>query len=264
MIDVGARVVGQANGLSVYDMGAYSFGRPSRLTCRVSAGRGRIVDIQRESELGGRIHSKGVMTLAGYLGGKYGARQPVAIQATLAFEQLYEEVEGDSASSTELYVLLSAIAGLPIKQGIAVTGSVDQFGRIQPIGGVNAKIEGFFEVCEARGLDGGQGVMIPSTNVRHLMLKQQVIDAVRDGRFNLWAVENVDQGIEILTGTPAGEELPDGTYFDGTVHFLVAKRLRELAEVAKELAPQQSFAAGSDAEPAAHVLPLDSGIGPDD
>lgn len=256
MIDTTEQLVGQANGLSVYDLGNYSFGRPSRLTCRVMAGRGKIVDIQRESELGGKIHSKGVMTLAGYIGGKYGTRQPIAMQATLAFEQLYEEVEGDSASSTELYVLLSAMSGLPIRQGIAVTGSVDQFGRIQPIGGVNAKVEGFYEVCKAKGLDGSQGVMIPAANVRHLMLKQEVVDAVRDGKFSLWAIENVDQGIELLTGVPAGEELPDGKYPEGTVHYLVAKRLSELTEIARELTPAQPSAAVEEKEPAASVLPI--------
>lgn len=237
MIDVDGSVVGQANGLSVYDIGDYSFGRPSRLTARVSAGRGRIIDIQRESEMGGKLHSKGVMILTGYLSGKYGERKPIAMQATLAFEQLYEEVEGDSASSTELYTLLSALSGLPIKQAIAVTGSVDQYGRVQPIGGVNRKIEGFFEVCRAKGLSGSQGVMIPSANIRHLILNDPVVDAVRDGKFHIWAVDTVDQGIEVLTGVPAGEEKPEGGYPKGTVHFLVEKRLQELAEAAKEFMP---------------------------
>ncbi len=257
MIDVAGSVVGQANGLSVYDLGDYSFGRPSRLTARIAAGRGRIIDIQRESEMGGRIHSKGVMILSGYLGGKYGARKPIAMQATLAFEQLYEEVEGDSASSTELYTLLSAISGVPIKQGIAVTGSVDQYGRVQPIGGVNRKIEGFYEVCKAKGLNGEQGVMIPSSNVRHLMLKDEVIEAVREGRFNIWAVDHVDQGIEILTGVPAGEEKPEGGYPEGTIHFLVEKRLQELAETAKEFMPTPGpTAVPEEQEPAARIREL--------
>ncbi len=254
MIDVHHSVTGQANGLSVYDLGDYSFGRPSRLTARIAAGRGKVVDIQRESEMGGRIHSKGVMTLAGYLGGKYGAKKPIAMTATLAFEQLYEEVEGDSASSTELYVLLSALANLPIKQGIAVTGSIDQYGHIQPIGGVNRKIEGFYEVCKAKGFTGEQGVMIPASNVRHLMLKQEVIDAVRDGKFSIWTVESVDQGIEILTGVPAGEELPDGGYPEGTVHYLVSKRVNELAESAKEYAISAALPESArDKEPASSV-----------
>ena len=255
MIDTDGLVVGQANALSIYDLGDYSFGRPSRVTARIAAGRGKVIDIQREAEMGGRIHSKGVMILTGYLDGKYAAKMPIAMMATLAFEQLYEEVEGDSASSTELYVLLSALASLPIRQGIAVTGSVNQLGQIQPIGGVNRKIEGFYEVCKAKSLKGGQGVMIPRTNVRHLMLKQEVVDAVRDGRFNVWAIDSVDQGMEILTGVPAGEEQPDGTYPDGTVHRLVHDRLLALAETAKEFgAPALPSAAhAEEKEPATSI-----------
>lgn len=255
MIDTEGLVVGQANALSIYDMGDYSFGRPSRVTARVAAGRGKVVDIQREAEMGGRIHSKGVMILTGYLEGKYAAKMPIAMVATLAFEQLYEEIDGDSASSTELYVLLSALAGLPINQGIAVTGSVNQLGQIQPIGGVNRKIEGFFEVCKAKGLTGEQGVMIPRTNVRHLMLKQEVVDAVRDGKFNVWAIDTVDQGLEILTGTAAGEEQPDGTYPEGTVHRMVYDHLRALAETAKEFgAPALSSPLhANDREPASSL-----------
>jgi len=234
MIDVAGAVTGQANALSVYDLGDHSFGRPSRVTARVAAGRGKLIDIQRESEMGGRIHSKGVMILTGYLEGKYATKRPIAMLATLAFEQLYEEIEGDSASSTELYVLLSALANLPIKQEIAVTGSVNQFGQIQPIGGVNVKIEGFFEVCKAKGFTGEQGVMIPRTNVRHLMLKPEVIDAVKEGKFHIWAIDTVDQGIERLTGTPAGKLKEDGTYPEGTVHYLVDQRLKSLADAAKE------------------------------
>ena len=254
MIDVDGSAVGQANGLSVYDMGDYSFARPSRLTVRVSVGKGRIIDIQRESEMGGRIHSKGVMILSGYLGGKYGATKPIAMQATIAFEQLYEEVEGDSASSTELYALLSALSGLPIRQGIAVTGSVDQFGRIQPVGGANRKIEGFYEVCKALCFTGEQGVVIPRSNLRHLMLRQEVVEAVRKGRFNVWAVEAVDQGIEILTGVPAGEELPGGAYPEGSVHHLVAKRLAEFAEAAREFEAREGLSARApEKEPAARM-----------
>ena len=254
MIDVDGAVVGQANALSVYDLGDRSFGRPSRVTARVAAGRGKLLDIQRESEMGGKIHSKGVMILTGYLEGKYAAEKPIAIFATLAFEQLYEEIEGDSASSTELYILLSALSELPIKQGIAVTGSVNQFGQIQPIGGVNAKIEGFYEVCKAKGLTGVQGVMIPATNVRHLMLKPEVIDAVREGRFHVWAIEHVDQGIELLTGVAAGEQLSDGTYPEGTVHYLVDKRLRALADIAKEFAaPSAATTKAEEREPAGNI-----------
>jgi len=255
MIDVKGAVVGQANALSVYDLGDRSFGRPSRVTARVAVGRGKLLDIQREAEMGGPIHSKGVMILTGYLQGKYASEKPIAMFATLAFEQLYEEVEGDSASSTELYVLLSALSGLPIKQGIAVTGSINQFGAMQPIGGVNAKIEGFYEVCKAKGLTGDQGVMIPATNVRHLMLKPEVIDAVREARFHVWPVDNVDQGIELLTGVPAGEQREDGTYPEGTVHYLVDTRVRALAESAKEFAAPPAIAptAADEREPAANI-----------
>lgn len=256
MIDTEGEVVGQANALSVYDLGDYSFGRPSRVTARVAAGRGKVVDIQRETEMGGRIHSKGVMILTGYLEGKYAAKMPIAMLATLVFEQLYEEVEGDSASSTELYVVLSALAGLPINQGIAVTGSMNQRGQVQPIGGVNRKIEGFYEVCKAKGLTGDQGVMIPRTNVRHLMLKPEVVDAVREGRFRIWAIDTVDEGIEVLTGTAAGEEQPDGTYPEGTVHRVVQDRLRDLAETAKQFGvPALPAAApeGREHEPASSI-----------
>lgn len=254
MIDVEGAVAGQANALSVYDLGDMSFGRPSRVTARVAVGRGKLIDIQRESAMGGRIHSKGVMILTGYLEGKYAAERPIAMFATLAFEQLYEEIEGDSASSTELYVLLSALSGLPIKQDVAVTGSINQFGQIQPIGGVNAKIEGFYEVCKAKGLTGDQGVVIPSTNVRHLMLKPEVVQAVKDDKFHVWAIDSVDQGIELLTGVPAGEQAADGTYAQGTVHYLVDKRLRSLADAAKEFAvPAAQSAANDEAEPAAKI-----------
>lgn len=254
MIDVDGAVVGQANALSVYSIGGREFGRPSRVTARVAAGRSRLLDIQRESEMGGRIHSKGVMILSGYLEGKYAAEKPISMFATLAFEQLYEEVEGDSASSTELYILLSALSGLPIKQNIAITGSVNQLGQIQPIGGVNAKIEGFYEVCKAKGLTGAQGVMIPSTNVRHLMLKPEVVEAVRDGKFHLWAIDHVDQGIELLTGVAAGQQQADGFYPDGTVHYLVNRRLRALTESVRQYGvPVSAETRAEDREPAAKI-----------
>jgi len=253
MIDAADSIVGQINGLSIYDLGDLSFGRPSRITARVAAGRGKIVDIQRESEMGGPIHSKGVMILTGYLEGMYATDKPIAAYSTIAFEQLYDEIEGDSASCAELYVLLSAIANIPIKQGIAVTGSMNQHGQVQPIGGVNRKIEGFFAVCKSKGLTGNQGVMIPASNVRHLMLKPEVVDAVRDGRFHIWPVETVDQGIEIITGIPAGEKKPDGSYPENTVHYMVNKRLRELAETAKEFAAPQLAAASEEKEPAPRI-----------
>lgn len=254
MIDVDGSVVGQANGLSVYDLGDFSFGRPSRLTARVAAGRGKILDIQRESAMGGRIHSKGVMILTGYLEGTYAQDKPIAAYVTLAFEQLYDEVEGDSASSTELYVMLSALGNVPIKQGIAVTGSVNQRGQVQAIGGVNRKIEGFYAVCKSKGLNGEQGVMIPISNVRHLMLKPEVIEAVRDGKFHIWAVENVDQGIEVLTGIPAGEKDTNGNYPENSVHFMVNKRLQEYAETTRKFAtPEMIEPRAKDVEPAASM-----------
>ncbi|MCX6345101.1 MAG: ATP-binding protein [Armatimonadetes bacterium] len=254
MIDVDGSKVGQANGLSIYDLGDFSFGRPSKLTARVAIGKGKIVDIQRESEMGGRIHSKGVMTLTGYIEGKFAQDKPIAAYATLAFEQLYDEVEGDSASSTELYVLLSAIGEIPIRQDIAVTGSVNQHGQIQAIGGVNRKIEGFYAVCKAKGLTGEQGVMIPRANVRHLMLQQEVVDAITNGKFNIWAIDNVDQGIAILTNMPAGEKKPDGAYPEGTVNYAVNKRLQEMAETAKKfVTPQEAEAPVSEKEAAASL-----------
>lgn len=242
MIDTKGAVPGQANALSIYSLGDYAFGRPSRITCRTAIGRDGIIDIQRETEMGGRIHSKGVMILNGYLTGKYAQDKPLVLSATIAFEQLYEEVEGDSASSTELYTLLSSLANLPIKQDIAVTGSVSQYGQIQPIGGVNRKIEGFYEVCKAKGFDGTQGVIIPHQNVRHLMLKEEVIQAVRDGSFHIWPVATIDEGIEILTGVPAGEPREDGGYPEGTVHYLVNRRLQEMADKVREFGVTDGFA----------------------
>ena len=254
MIDTEGGVVGQANALSVYNLGDFAFARPSRVTARIAAGRGKVVDVQRETEMGGRIHSKGVMILTGYLEGKFAADKPIAMYATLAFEQLYEEVEGDSASSTELYILLSALSGLPINQGIAVTGSINQHGQIQPIGGVNYKIEGYYEVCKAKGLTGNQGVVIPRSNVRHLMLKQEVIDAITEGKFNIWPVETVEQGIEILTGVEAGELQPSGDYPEGTVNYLVNKRLQSFAQTAKEFStPLVAPPTENEKEPAASV-----------
>jgi predicted ATP-dependent protease len=241
MIDTDGAVAGQANGLSIYSIGDYTFGRPSRITCRTAIGRGGIIDIQRETEMGGRIHSKGVMILNGYLTGQYAQDKPLVLSATIAFEQLYEEVEGDSASSTELYALLSSLADLPLKQDIAITGSVNQWGQIQPIGGVNRKIEGFFEVCKARGLTGNQGVIIPHQNVRHLMLKEEVIQAVQDGKFNVWPITTIDEGIEILTGVPAGKRNKAGGYPEGTVHYLVNRKLKDMADKVKDFGVTNGF-----------------------
>ncbi len=229
-IETSGERVGVINGLAVIDLGDFSFGKPSRVTARVSLGRGNLISIEREIALSGPIHSKGFLILSNYLTGAYAQDFPLAVSASITFEQAYEEIEGDSASSTELYALLSALAGLPIKQGIAVTGSVNQYGEVQAIGGVNEKIEGFFAVCKAQGLTGEQGVIIPTANVQHLMLDDEVVQAVAEGKFHIWAVDTVDQGIEILTGVPAGERQPDGTYPEGTVHRHVMDRLRQYAE----------------------------------
>jgi len=230
LVDVDGAVVGQVNGLSVIQVGDYTFGRPSRITARTFLGEEGVVNIERETEMSGNIHSKGVLILGGYLGGKYAQDKPLSLSARLVFEQTYEEVEGDSASSTELYALLSSLSGLPIRQDLAVTGSVNQNGEIQPIGGVNEKIEGFYAVCKVKGLTGRQGVIIPYQNVDDLMLKEEVVEAVRAGKFHIYAVRTVDEGIELLTGVPAGTLQPDGTYPEGTVHYLVDRKLREMAE----------------------------------
>ncbi|WP_136523524.1 Lon protease family protein [Geomonas ferrireducens] len=230
LCDTKGSVVGQVNGLSVITMGDYTFGRPSRLTIRVSQGRAGMVNIEREVKLSGPIHDKGVLILTGYLAGKFGQEQPLSFSAHICFEQSYEGIEGDSASSAELYGLLSAFSGLPVKQGIAVTGSVNQHGQIQPIGGVNYKIEGFFNVCKAKGLTGEQGVVIPKINEQNLMLSDEVVQAVADGMFHVWSVSEVEEGIEILTGVPAGKPAEDGSYPEGSVNFLVQKRLKIMLE----------------------------------
>ncbi len=230
LIDTAGAAVGQVNGIAVVPIGDYWFGKPSRITARTFLGRGGIVDIEREARTGGRIHSKGVLILSGYLGWRYAQRLPLSLSASLGFEQVYEEIEGDSASSAELYAILSALAGLPLRQDLAVTGSVNQNGEVQAIGGVNAKIEGFFDVCAARGLTGQQGVLIPAANVRHLMLREDVVETVRAGRFHVYAVRTIDEGIALLTGKEAGERGSDGAFPEGTVTFLVDKRLREMAE----------------------------------
>jgi lon-related putative ATP-dependent protease len=234
MVDVTGAEVGQINGLSVLTVADYTFGRPSRLTARVYMGRGGMVNIEREVKLSGPIHDKGVLILTGYLGGKFAHDKPLSFSASLCFEQSYEGVEGDSASSTELYALLSALSGVPIRQGVAVTGSVNQLGKVQPIGGVNYKIEGFFAVCKAKGLTGQQGVIIPQANERHLMLNEEVVTAVQEGRFHIWSVATVDQGIEILTDVPAGDKQADGSYPEGTINYLVDRRLREMLESMKK------------------------------
>jgi predicted ATP-dependent protease len=230
LIDVSGGVVGQVNGLAVYDLGDFSFGKPSRITVQTYAGRTGVINIEREAAMSGRTHDKGVLILSGYLGAKFGRDRPLSLSASLAFEQSYQGVDGDSASSTELYAILSSLSGLPINQSIAVTGSVNQMGEIQPIGGVNQKIEGMFDVCRLSGLTGDQGVMIPHQNVKNLMLREDVVEAIKQGRFHIYAVKTVDEGIEILTGQPAGVRGAHGGYPPGTVNDLVDQRLQELGQ----------------------------------
>ena len=234
LIDSEGAKVGQVNGLSVFDMGEYAFGKPSRITAKTSMGKAGIINIEREADLSGRTHNKGVLILGGYLRGKYAQDKPLTLTASLAFEQSYSGVDGDSASSTEVYAIISSLANLPLRQDVAITGSVNQNGEIQPIGGVNQKIEGFFDVCRSRGLTGKQGVIIPHQNVGDLMLRKDVVAAVQEGKFHVYPVETIDRGIEILTDMPAGEKNPDGTYPPGTVNGLVDQRLRDLAKKMKE------------------------------
>jgi len=233
LIDSAGTRVGQVNGLAVAELGGFAFGMPRRITARARFGAGRVLDIERESELGGPIHSKGVLILSGFLAGRYVPNEPLSLAASLVFEQSYGGIEGDSASSAELYALLSALADLPIRQSVAVTGSVNQQGDVQAIGGVNEKIEGFFDLCAARGLTGEQGVLVPASNVQHLMLRADVIEAVAAGRFHVYPVATIDQGIERLTGVPAGARGPGGAYAPGSVNARVERRLAEFAERAK-------------------------------
>jgi lon-related putative ATP-dependent protease len=233
MVDVSGSVVGQVNGLSVYDLGDFSFGKPSRITSRAYLGKAGVVDIEREAKLSGRIYNKGVLILSHYLGGTYAQDKVLSLSASLAFEQSYADIEGDSASTAELVALLSAIAGAPVRQDLAITGSINQKGEVQPIGGANEKIEGFFAVCKAKGLTGEQGVVIPRSNVKHLMLKKEVVQAVKDGKFRIYAVTTVDEAASLLTGMPAGERQADGSWPEGTFNFLVDKRLKEMAKKQK-------------------------------
>jgi lon-related putative ATP-dependent protease len=236
LVDTEGARVGQINGLSVFQLGSFSFGRPSRITARVRVGAGRVTDIEREVKLGGPLHSKGVMILWGFLAGRYALEVPLALAATLVFEQSYGGVDGDSASSAELYALLSALSEVPIKQALAVTGSVNQHGEVQAIGGVNEKIEGFFDTCRARGLNDEQGVLIPKSNVQHLMLREDVVEAVKNGQFAIYAVTTIDEGIEILTGVKAGERAAGGRFEAGTINRLVEDKLRLFAERGRSFA----------------------------
>ena len=229
LIDTTGKKVGQVNGLSVIQLGNFSFGQPSRITARVRIGGSKVIDIEREVKLGGPIHSKGVLILSSYLGSYYSVDYPLSLTASLVFEQSYGEVEGDSASSAELYALISALSDIPVNQSLAVTGSVNQHGEIQPIGGVNEKIEGFFDVCGKRGLNGEQGVIIPASNSRHLMLRNDVCKAVEEGKFMVYTVETIDDGIELLTGMSAGQRDENGQFPADSINHLVQSKLTEYA-----------------------------------
>ncbi len=234
MIDTDGQKVGQINGLSIMMIGDYSFGKPAKITANTYVGKSGIVNVEREVELSGTSHSKGVMILAAYIGEKFAQERPLSLSASICFEQMYNGVDGDSASSTELYAILSSLSDLPIKQSIAVTGSVNQKGEIQPIGGVTDKIEGFFNICRLRGLTGEQGVMIPYQNIKNLNLCNDVIDAVKEGMFHIYAIKNIDEGIELLTGVPAGKKNKNGEYTVGTVNYLVDEKLKKYASYSTE------------------------------
>lgn len=234
IVETSGKKVGQINGLAVIDLGDYIFGKPSRITARAYIGKAGIVNIERETKMSGRIHEKAVMILSSYLWSKYAIKKPISLSASLTFEQLYEMIEGDSATCSELYALLSSIGEISLKQSIAVTGSMDQRGEVQPVGGINEKIEGFFELCKIRGLDGTHGVIIPRRNVKHLMLKEEIQKAIKEGAFHIYAIEDVEEGLEILTDIPAGKLQPDGTYPEGTINYIVMKKLEEISELLKK------------------------------
>lgn len=239
-IDTEGENVGQVNGLSVARIGNLMFGRPNRITARVQLGKGEIIDIEREVDMSGPIHSKGILILKGYLGERYAKKSPLSMSASLVFEQSYSNIDGDSASAAELYALLSAIGDIPIKQSFSVTGSVNQHGKIQPIGGVNEKIEGFYDICEERGLTGEQGVLIPKANEKNLMLRSDILESVEDDKFHIYSIEHIDEGMELLTGLEAGEEKEDGSFPEGTFNHKITSKLNQLAERRKEFATQQN------------------------
>ncbi len=230
LIDTEGEAVGQVNGISVLQLGDYNFGKPSRITARTSAGRAGVVNIDRETNLGGPLHNKGVLILTGFLNGRFAQEIPLTFSTSITFEQSYEEVEGDSASAAELYALLSGLSGYPLRQDFAVTGSVNQHGQVQAIGGVNEKVEGFFDVCRLKGLTGQQGVLIPFSNIKNLMLREDVVAAVSAGKFHIYPITTIDEGIELLTGIEAGSQNEKGAYPEKTVNFAVQARLRGLAE----------------------------------
>lgn len=245
-IETDRRITGQINGLSILMTGDYEFGKPNRITATVSVGREGVIAIERESKMSGNLHTKGVMILASFLKERFGHNKPASLTATLCFEQSYGMVEGDSASSAELFALLSALADVPIYQGIAVTGSVSQKGEVQPVGGVTRKVEAFFDICKHKGLNGRQGVVVPAKNVKHLMLKQELIDAVKAESFHVWPVSTIEEGIEILTGMKAGSIQPDGTYPEGTLFHKVDERLIEIAEIVKKFGEGEDEKEGED------------------
>jgi predicted ATP-dependent protease len=234
IVDVEGAVAGQVNGLAVMEFGEFSFGRPSRITARTFLGQRGVVSIDRESQLSGNIHDKGVLILSGFLGWRYAQDKPLSLSASVSFEQAYESVEGDSASLAELCAILSSLADAPLRQDLAMTGSVNQKGEVQPIGGVNQKVEGFHDVCRAIGFSGQQGVIIPSRNRHNLMLREDVVESVRQGQFQVYSVDSVDEAMELLTGLPAGERGPDGTFPEGTVNARVDARLREMGETMRK------------------------------
>ena len=242
LVDTSGEAVGQVNGLAVLETSGFAFGNPNRITARVRLGGGNVVDIEREVKLGGPLHSKGVLILSGYLSGRYITDRPLSLSSSIVFEQSYGGVDGDSASSAELYAILSALAEVPVRQSLAVTGSVSQQGQVQAIGGVNEKVEGFFDICRSRGLSGNQGVLIPAANVKHLMLRADVVQAVKDRLFQVIPIHTVDEGIEVLTGYPAGARNEDGQFPEGSINYQVEARLLTFAEEA--LAYREPFDGG--------------------
>ena len=243
LIDTEGSAVGQVNGLAVLDVGDHRFGRPTRITASVAAGHSGVANIERMARLSGSHHDKGILILTGYLGQKFASDRPLTLAASLTLEQSYDEVDGDSASTAEMFALLSALAGTPVRQDLAVTGSMNQKGQVQAVGGVNEKIEGFFDLCAARGLTGSQGVIIPAPNLPHLMLRPAVVRAVRDGKFHIHAIQHVEEGVELVTGLRAGQRGSDGRFPDGTLFRRVDERLDELAEVARAFVPWRTAAA---------------------
>jgi lon-related putative ATP-dependent protease len=230
IVETSGEKTGQINGLAVLDLGDYRFGKPSRITASAYAGKAGVVNIERETKMSGKIHEKAILIISNYLGSRYAVHKPISLTASITFEQLYDMVEGDSASCAELYALLSSIARVPLRQNIAVTGSMDQNGDVQPVGGINEKIEGFFDLCRVTGLDGSHGVIIPARNVKNLMLKKDVVDAVKEDKFFIYPIRKVDEGLELLTGMKVGEPADEGTYPAGTINYLVVKRLTEIAQ----------------------------------